>query len=168
MPKFNHCFIFENGIYREIPYTTLFIGNEKNPEYKDRYFLPLHGCLMEVTYEDYQKEYREKRRQKYIREEAILHEEVSCHALDTDELNGEETIPDTAVDVEEQAIQSVMVECLHKVLTLLSEDERWLVDKLYFQGISQSDLEKESGISQQVISYRNKVVLRKLKNLIKK
>lgn len=59
-------------------------------------------------------------------------EGASCHALDTDELNGKETIPDPAVDVEEQAIQSVMMECLHNVLTLLSEDERWLVDKLYF------------------------------------
>lgn|GEM_PF-6353720 len=75
----------------------------------------------------------------------ILQKTVQVHRL-----NGEETIPDTAVDVEEQAIQSVMVECLHKVLTLLTEDERWLVDKLHFQGISQSDLEKESGISQQV------------------
>ncbi|MDD4564395.1 MAG: hypothetical protein PHE79_02830 [Eubacteriales bacterium] len=64
--KFKHCFIVENGIYQEISYTALFIGKERNPEYANRYFLPIYGCLLEVPYEEYKREYRARRRDKYV------------------------------------------------------------------------------------------------------
>ena len=166
MAKFNHCFIYENGTYLEIPYSKLFNGKTRNPEFAGRYFLPFDNCLMEVTHEDYLKEYKEKRRQKYIREESVLHDEVSYHALDTDDLNGEETIKDMTTDIESEVIHSIMIQKMRSLLCVLSAEERWLVDKLYYREISQSDLGKKSGMSQQTISYRHKVILGKLKKML--
>jgi len=88
MAKFKNCFIKDNESYREIPYTALFIGKERNPEYANRYFLPFHGYLLEVPFEDYQEEYQDIRRLKYLQKEAQRNGEISYDALDSEEMNG--------------------------------------------------------------------------------
>ena len=74
------CFILAASGYEEITYITLTERLESDPSYQDRKFIPLHGMLMEVSEDDYKDFYRERRRQKYLREEAVRADEVSYDA----------------------------------------------------------------------------------------
>lgn len=42
-------FILENGLYKEITYSELKQLEQADKSYMDKFFLPLHGMLMEVT-----------------------------------------------------------------------------------------------------------------------
>ena len=85
-------FILENGVYKEISYNELKQLEQADKSYMDKFFLPLHGMLMEVTEETYKEYYRDKRRQKYIDERSKLNGDVSYNALDTDETLGEDVL----------------------------------------------------------------------------
>lgn len=61
-----------------------------------------------------------------------------------------------------------MVEKLHNCLKLLSDDEINLIRRRYWDQMSQTDLASELQVSQQVISYREKQILGKLKKLLEK
>ncbi|WP_409969094.1 sigma-70 family RNA polymerase sigma factor [Bengtsoniella intestinalis] len=168
MPKFKHCFIMENGTYKEIPYDTLFLGEERNPQFQTRYFLPFHDCLMEVSEADYKENYRQKRRQKYLLEEAIAHNELSFDALDTDDQSGLNTLVDHgAISIDELVATKIMVEKLHEILGELSESERELIKNLFFDGLSERQLSKKTGVAAMTIHDRKVKVLVKLKKLLK-
>ena len=46
-------FIISQDGYEELRYEVYCLRCEQNPEYQDKFFLPLHGMLMEVTEDDY-------------------------------------------------------------------------------------------------------------------
>lgn len=168
MNQFKQCFIIENGTYREISYASLYIGTERNPEYADRYFLPLHGCLMEVPFEEYKKEYQNRRRCKYIQEEARLKGEVSYHALESEDKNGEEIIRDLYTDVENEAIMHIMCGMLRKALKELTETERELIEALYYHGLTERQYARAHGVLHNAVHKRKTRILSKLKKIIEK
>ena len=136
---------------------------------RDQYILKISGSLVEVSEEIYSVYYQMARRAKHLAEKDEQHGVTSYDALDTDELLGEEMIPDKRSEpVEDIAIRALMYEKLHWCLDQLTENERQLIWKLYFQGKSQMDLEKETGVMQQTISYREKQICKKLKKLMEK
>ncbi len=81
MAKITICFILDNGAYREIPYSEIFFEKKRNPQYAGRYFLPFHGYLMEVPFEDYKKEEQDKDRRKYLHKQARENGEISYNSL---------------------------------------------------------------------------------------
>lgn len=97
-------FILENGNYKEITYNELRQLEQTDKSYMDKFFLPLHGMLMEVTKQTYREYYQDKRRQKYIDERSKLNGDVSYNALDTDETLGEDILADRRTDVEMHVI----------------------------------------------------------------
>jgi hypothetical protein len=96
------CFILADSSYEEISYAELNERRANDPAYTGKRFIPLHGMLMEVTEADYRSFYRDAERQKYLRKEADRAGEVSYNALDTDEMSGEDIIPDTSPPPDEQ------------------------------------------------------------------
>ena len=90
-------FILENGNYKEITYGELKQLEQADKSYMDKFFLPLHGMLMEVTEATYKEYYRDKRRQKYIDERSKLNGDVSYNALDTDETLGEDVFAEIGI-----------------------------------------------------------------------
>jgi DNA-directed RNA polymerase sigma subunit (sigma70/sigma32) len=96
---------------------------------------------------------------------------VLYSALDTDELNGEEMLPDvTAVSIEDAVITKMLIEQLRRYLPLLPVDERSLIDALFFsnngEGMSEREYAAISGIPRKTIAYRRAVVLDKLKKFL--
>jgi len=168
MAKIKICFILENGVYREIPYSEIYFEKKRNPKYADRYFLPYHGYLMEVPFEHYQKELQDKDRQKYLHKQASQNGEMSYDALDTDEMNGEELIQDIYTDVEQSAITQMMIVKLRKAIKQLTADEIGLIEALYYQELSERQYAAILGISQKGINKRRHRVLDKLKKIIEK
>ena len=67
--------------------------------------------------------------------------------------------------VEQQVIKTIELEILRKKLSLLSEEDRYLIDAVYFRNIPQVELAKAYGISPQAMSYRMKYVRARLRNL---
>ena len=157
-------FIKENGEYIEISYKEF--CEKQNTEFKDKFFISLHDMLMEVDEAYYIEFYREQRREKYLRERAIEKGDVYYNSLDTEDFCGEEILIDPDEDVAEQVMDKLMIEKLHSVLPLLSEDEYVLIHKHYFENIPETELAKFYGVSQQAISKRMLKIRAKLKNLI--
>ena len=67
----NKIFILENGRYQELTYEEFCKRKEQEPEFSEKLFVPIHGVLMEVTEKTYREFYRDKRRQKYIKEQEV-------------------------------------------------------------------------------------------------
>lgn len=57
-------FILDNGSYMELSYEEFCSLKENDVSYADKFFIPLHGMLMEVTEEIYRDFYKSQRRQK--------------------------------------------------------------------------------------------------------
>lgn len=166
MSNFILCFVFDGeGGYRPLPYSALTSDGVRNPEYAGRYFLPLHGYLLEVTRSKYLDYYRSERRQRYIKERAREKGDISYHALDTEELQGESIIRDLCADVEEQAIRNIMAEKLHIALKLFSEEEQRLIHMIYFEDQTETQCAEVFGVSHQAVNKRKKRILERLRKI---
>ena len=161
-------FILEKGNYKEITYSELKQLEQADKSYMDKFFLPLHGMLMEVTEEMYRDYYRDKRRQKYIDERSRLNGDVSYNALDTDETLGEDVFADEKTDVEAEVINKMTVAELRKAFLLLSPDERELIKILFIDGVTERKASEIYGVSQVAIHKRKNKILAKLKEFLEK
>lgn len=161
-------FILENGNYKEITYNELQKLERSGKSYVDKFFLPLHGMLMEVTEQTYREYYRDKRRQKYIDERSKLNGDVSYNALDTDETLGEDVFADTKTDVESEVINKMTVAELRKAFLLLLPDERELIKILFIDGVTERKASEMYGVSQVAIHKRKNRILAKLKDFLEK
>lgn len=160
-------FVLENGNYKEITYSELKTLEQADKDYANKFFLPLHGMLMEVTEDEYRSYYKDKRRQKYIDERSRENGDVSYDALDSSDMLGESVLVDIETNVEEQVTNKIILEQLHNAFLLLSEEERELIMLKFSKGFSEVKLSIYYGISQQAISKRLKKVLTKIKEIIK-
>ena len=161
-------FILEEGKYKEISYGEFQRRERENEQYRDKRFLSLHGMLMEVTEEDYISYYKDKRRQRYIEERAKKFGTFSYDALTTDEFNGEDILVDSVTDIEAEVQTRYFTEKLRAALSNLSDEERVLIKKHFFDGLSQVEISREYGVNQSNISRRIARILLKLKNFIEK
>lgn len=161
-------FILENGNYKEITYNELQKLERSDKSYMDKFFLPLHGMLMEVTEQTYREYYRDKRRQKYVDERSKLNGDVSYNALDTDETLGEDIFADTKTDVEAEVINKMTVAELRRAFLLLSPDERELIKILFIDGVTERKASEMYGVSQVAIHKRKNRILAKLKDFLEK
>ena len=82
-------------------------------------------------------------------------------------LEKDEQFAEDAVSVEEQAIKNIQIQQLHKALSLLSEDERVLIEQLYFEGRTERDLAESMGMYHNAVHVKKLAVLKKLKTFLK-
>jgi RNA polymerase sigma factor (sigma-70 family) len=136
---------------------------------KKKYQIKVQGQLIPVSEEVYLSYYRMSRRERHLQEKDITHGVCYYSALDNEEINGEEAIPDlVSPRVDDMVMDKLMVEKLHHCLTRLSKADRELIFALYFQCKTQVELEKETGVKQQTISYRERQIRIKLKKMMEK
>ncbi len=132
-------------------------------------YIRIRGKLVEVTEDVYLSYYRQDRRARFSQEKHQKQGVVSFHDLDTDEMNGEDAIPDlNAPSVEETAIANVMAEQLHRCLALLPEGERTLLEKIYFLGMTERQAAQALGVPNMTVHNRKVQILRKLKKMMAK
>lgn len=160
------CFVLSDDGYEEITYSELCHRLENSTAYQNKKFLPLHGMLMEVTSDVYQDFYKAYRRQKYLTERSIQNRDISIDMLSSDEFNGQDVLSDESKDVVAQAIRNVMIEKLKKAMALLPDDEQLLIYRHYYSDISETELAKLYGVSQQAISKKLLKIRKKLKSLL--
>lgn len=134
---------------------------------KKKFFIRVDSQVVSVTEDVYREYYKMDRHERYLEERDIAHGRVLYSNMDTDEILGEETIPDMDVkSVEQTAIDEIVIEKLRLCLDMLPDKERNLVDALFFKGYSEREWSVISGIPRKTIGDRRSRILAKLKNLL--
>lgn len=157
-------FVLENGNYKEITYEEYVHRKEVDKQYAERWFIPIHGCLMETDQKQYSEFYREAERDRYLKKLENRLGLLSIDAFDNEDENGIDFIESKEKDIDQQVEDKLMVEKLRKVLPLLSKEEQLLVQRHYYDDIPETRLAEIYGITQQAISKR----IIKLKEKLKK
>lgn len=159
-------FILENNGYIEISYEELCERTKLNSEYASKLFLPLHGMLMEVTENVYREFYREERRKKYMEEAERKLGVFSYDQLTTDEMNGADVMIDPSKPVEDLVESKMMQEKLKACLHQLNDEERLIIEALYFRELSERDWAAISGLPQSNIHRQKHRILVRLKKIL--
>lgn len=76
-----------------------------------------------------------------------------------------EDLQDCSCDVEETIINGLEKKEIHKVIKQLDVEERKLIYSIYFENKTQVELAKTMGISRQVLAYKLKVTLNKMREM---
>ena len=155
-------FILDGKTYLELSYAEF---RQQRDTYQSRWFIPLHGMLMEVPEDEYKAFYQERRRQKYLVERSRDNDDFSYDMLTTDDFNGEDILVDTVADTAGQAEISLLLDKLKKALVILPDSDRQLIDALFTQGLSEREWSALSGIPQKTINDRKKRLLLKLRKI---
>jgi len=125
------------------------------------YFIELNGRQIPVSKEVYyafkRPAWRERKRSQ-VRAEKELSLEAFADA-------GFE-IPSGEVLVDEIVEDKLLLDMLSKALSELTEEERVLIDELFFNDKSEREIAREIGVSQPAIHKRRNRILEKLKKLM--
>lgn len=156
-------FILKNGSYVEISYEEF--CRTQDTAFKDTFFISSCGVLMEVSQEFYKEYYRDRRRERYLDELETMNV-ISFHSLDTEEFCGEEILIDHSEDVAEQVAHKMMIEKLTAVLPLLTDDERELIQAIYFDEMTEREYAEKTGVYRNAVHKRKVRILEKLKKLL--
>ena len=165
MSRFKLCFIFdEDGDYKPVPYSRLMDGNRRSDEFAGKYFIPVSGYLLEVSHEEYLDYYRYANRQCYVRKEAkraggVLSLQSMC-------ASGDNISRELYADVAEQVMKDMMAVSLHDAIALLGENDRTLIQMLYFDGQTEQQCAEVFEVNQSTVNRRKKSALKKLKNIL--
>jgi len=138
---------------------------------KNQYFIHINRAQVKVTEEVHRVYHKMGRRERYLGERDATQGKILYSDLDTQEVTGEEMIPDlNAVNIEDSVVQSLMKKALHDALETLSGDEQTLIEMLYFAncgaGITQRDAAAVLGISQPAVKKRHDKIINKMRVLI--
>ena len=134
---------------------------------KEKYMIKIEGKLIEVSPDVYYAYFRMERQERGQEEKKQRNAVVSYDALDTEETTGAETMPDLIVpSLEHQIISREIRDTLHQAVDALPKAERELIKAIYFEGMTENDFAKASGMSQTGVSSRRRKILSKLKLLL--
>lgn len=134
---------------------------------KKEYLIKVQGQLVPVTEEVYLTYYRMKRRELHLEEKDAKHGVFHYSALDTDQTNGEDAIPDlSSPRLEDVVMDKLIAEKLHQCLAQLAKEEQELIFTLFFHNKSEHQLAAETGIPRMTIHNRKKRILARLKKLM--
>ena len=133
----------------------------------EKYMIKIEGKLIEVTPDVYYAYFRMERQERGQEEKKQRNAVLSYDALDTEETTGAESMPDLiSPSPEQQLITQEIRDALHRAVDALPKAERELIKAIYFEGMTEDDYAKVSGMSQTGVSYRRRKILSKLKLLL--
>ncbi len=136
---------------------------------KKKYYIRMHGLLIEVSKELYTEYHYIDRQLKTLIEKDARNGVVSYNALDTSEASGEAMMPDRDTpSVEEQEIAEIMSKELRRCIALLTPPEQDLIHAIFYDEATEDEVGKMLGISQQAVSKRKERIIEKLRRLINK
>lgn len=128
------------------------------------YFLLVNGKKVKVNKEIYKAYWQEKNHENYLKK---LNRKKLSFIEFNDDKNRLENIADENVDIEKIVQTHIMIEELKKAISNLNEDEKEIIQKLYYDEETLRLVAKNKNISHSaLIKIRNKI-LKKLKKLLK-
>ena len=159
-------YIKENNVYVELSYIDFCRRRQADQSYKDKLFIPVQGCLLEVVREQYADFYKEKERWRYLKKLDINHSLLSLEGFTDSEGNAIDFVVDEAVDVAETVVRAMMVDRLKAALPLLSDSEQTLIQAIFFEELSEREVGLRLGVTQSVVNKRKAKILAKLRKIM--
>lgn len=75
-------------------------------------------------------------------------------------------VVDLDSDIEEQLVNQNDIDLLHRALTILTDEQKWLVEQVFYCGRKQSDIAAELGICKQALNNRIARIIKKIKKFM--
>lgn len=75
-------------------------------------------------------------------------------------------IADPDSDIEETLIKQYDIDRLHRALAVLTDDQKWLVEQVFYYGRKQSEIAVELGVCKQALNNRITRVIKKIKKFL--
>jgi len=132
-----------------------------------RYYIPIDGKFYETNEIVYKTYYSMGRRERYLEERDIKEGVKTFTDLDIGTYKPEEMISDKTVDIEEEITNKIMIEAVLEAITNLDEEEKWLIQELFFYGKSEREVAKDIRISKTSLHHKKLKVISKIKKQIK-
>lgn len=130
-------------------------------EYKP--YIIIGDKYIEVSEEVYKEYRRMERREQYLAERDKKNDVVSYHALDGENMNGEELFVGDAPSIEDIIILCEERKILYQAIISLNTCDRALIKALYFDEQTEQQVAQQLGIRHQNVHKRKVRILRKLK-----
>lgn len=132
------------------------------------YTLLVKGQRVTVSKAQYKAYHQERERERYLRKVAMDCERSIEQFREDGVQSVEGQLASYVPSPEEIVCREDMCARLHACLSRLSQQERELLHALYFEGLSEPALSAQTGVSQQLINYRKRKTLGKLRKLLEK
>lgn len=141
--------------------------DEEQDNKRKRFYIPVDGKYYETTEEIYKVYYSMDRRERYLEERDIKKGVMNFSDLDNDNYKAEEMISDKTVDIENEITNKIMIEAVFDAITTLEEEEKWLIQELFFYGKSEVVVAKENCMARTTIQSKKYKLIEKIKKQLK-
>ena len=133
---------------------------------KKEYYLYVGGQKVKVSEDIYKVYWREKEHEKYLEQVDKKNHLLFFSSLDHDG-HFVDNIADESVDVEKIVETQMMIEAVRNAISRLNEEERDIIERLYFNDETVRSVAKLKSITHPALIKRRNKILEKLKNFIK-
>ena len=130
------------------------------------YYLYVRGQKVKVSEDIYKVYWREKEHDKYLEQVDRKNHLLFFSSLDHDG-NFVDNLADESVDVEKIIETRILIETVRKAMSRLNDEERDIIERLYFNDETLSSVARSKKVSYQAIQWRKNNILKKLKVLLK-
>ncbi|HAZ6778153.1 TPA: sigma-70 family RNA polymerase sigma factor [Enterococcus faecalis] len=130
------------------------------------YYLYVRGQKVKVSEDIYKVYWREKEHEKYLEQVDKKNHLLFFSSLDHDG-NFVDNLADESVDVEKIIETRILIETVRKAMSRLNDEEREIIERLYFNDETLSSVARSKKVSYQAIQWRKNNILKKLKVLLK-
>ncbi|WP_165627351.1 sigma-70 family RNA polymerase sigma factor [Streptococcus equi] len=129
------------------------------------YYLYVRGRKVKVSEDIYKVYWREREHEKYLEQVDRKNHLLFFSQLDHDG-HFVDNIVDESVDVEKIVETQRMIEAVRNAISKLNDEERDIIERLYFNDESLSSIARGKKVSYQAIQWRKNNILKKLKALL--
>ncbi|MGX7112246.1 sigma factor [Gemella cuniculi] len=130
------------------------------------YFLFVNGKKVKVSKEVYKVYWQEKNHENYLKQVDRKKHLLLFSSFDRDG-HFENNIIDENVDVEKIIQTQMMIDAVRNALSKLNDEEREIIDRLYYNEETLRSVAKAKSISHPALIKRRNKILEKLKELLK-
>lgn len=131
------------------------------------YYLYVKGIAVPASEEVYKAYWKITEHEKYLQKKEWKYGVIPFSSLDYDG-HFVDNIIDESVDVEKIVETHMMIEALRSVISKLNDEERDIIERLYFNDETLIGVAKVKGVTYQTIQWRKDRILRKLKKILEK
>ena len=123
----------------------------------------INGALVEVEVTD---EFAALYEQMDEEDKRVNRKETRRHQSLETLVEGGFQIADPDSDLEETLIKQYDIDRLHRALAVLTDDQKWLVEQVFYYGRKQSEIAAELGVCKQALNNRITRVIKKIKKFL--
>ena len=132
---------------------------------KKEYFLYVKGKAVKVNEEIYRAYWRITEHEKYLQRKDWKYNVLPFSVFDYDG-HFIDNIVDESIDIEKIVEVKMQIEELHKALNTLTQEERELMEAIFYKEESLRSISRKEKVSYQAIGKRRDKILEKLRKLL--